>query len=173
MELSSQLFYILSTVLVIFSLAVILSNNPIHSALYLALTMISLAFVFFLMKAFFLAAVQLIVYAGAVMVLFVMVIMLFDLEKEKNVFAKGPFTGFIKIASAGWLCGLIAGAVYMSTEMISTSSGIDASKFANLKTLGAHLFSKYLFAFDAIGILLLLVAIGAVAISKMKGGTHA
>lgn len=172
MELSSQFFYLLSTALVIFSLAVILSNNPIHSALYLALAMITLAFVFFLLEAFFIAGVQLIVYAGAVMVLFVMVIMLFDLKKEKSAFAKGPFTGFIKIASAGWLCGLIAGAVYMSTEMISTGSKGDISNLANLKTLGLQLYSNYLFAFDAIGILLLAVAIGAVAISRIKGGTH-
>ena len=91
---SGALFYFLAMAIIIFSLAVIMSPNPIYSALFLALTMITLAFMFFMLNAPFIAGVQLIVYAGAVVVLFVMVMMLFDLKKEKEAFAKGKFTGF-------------------------------------------------------------------------------
>jgi len=160
----SFFFYLLSIMIVIFSLAVIMSANPIYSALFLALTMITLAFVFFGLNAPFIAGVQLIVYAGAVVVLFVMVMMLFDLKKETEAFSKGKFTGFLKIASAGWLCGLLAGAIYMSTEMVTTGSEKAEASALSAKALAKELFTNYVFAFEALGILLLIIAIGAVAI---------
>ena len=172
MEVSNQLFYLLATMIVGFSLAVIMVKNPIYSALYLALTMVALAFVFFNLDAQFIAGVQLIVYAGAVMVLFVMVLMLFDLGKETQIFSKGRFTGFLKVGSAGWLCGLIAGAVYMSTEMIESSTQVADNVGFTTKALAAELFTTYVFAFEALGVLLLLIAVGAVAVSRIKGGTH-
>jgi len=170
---SSGMFYLLSTFIVVFSLAVIMLSNPIFSALFLALSMISMAFVFFVLDAHFIAGVQLMVYAGAVMVLFVMVLMLFDLGKETEVFSKGKFTGLLKIACAGWLCGLIGGAVYMSTEMIDVEAQVTDSVSFTTKALATELFTNYVFAFEALGVLLLLVAIGVVAVSRMKGGTHA
>ena len=173
MDLNSLLFYVLALVIVIFSLSVVMSDNPIYSALYLAMTMITLAFVYFLLNAPFIAGVQLIVYAGAVVVLFVMVMMLFDLKKEKDSFSKGKMSGFIKIASAGWLCGLVAGAAFMSTEMIVTGSQAAKEGAMTTKNLAMVLFSDYVLAFEALGILLLVIAIGAVAISRIKGGTHA
>ena len=102
-------FIFLSAAVLVSALFVILSRNPIHSALSLVITMVSLAFIFFLLKAAFIAGVQLIVYAGAVMVLFVMVLMLFDLKKESEVFTQGPFSRFLKLLAVGWFCGLIVG----------------------------------------------------------------
>lgn len=173
MDLMTILFYVLATAIVVFSLAVIMSANPIYSALFLALTMVTLAFVFFLLNAPFIAGVQLIVYAGAVVVLFVMVMMLFDLKKETEVFSKGKFTGLLKVGSAGWLCGLLAGAVYMSTEMIVSGNSPLNTEASSTKNLATELFTSYIFAFEALGILLLLIAVGAVSISRIKGGTHA
>ena len=175
MDVSSLMFFVLAAAIVFFSLITILSPNPIYSAFFLSLTMVTLAFIFFLLKAFFIGGVQLIVYAGAVMVLFVMVLMLFDLNKELHAFSKGRFSNLIKIACAGWLCGLVVGAIYMSSEMLATSpsyrSGTNLA--ITTKDLAVMLFSDYLFAFEAMGLLLLVVAIGAVAISRIKGGTHA
>ena len=171
MGLEAILFYSLGFVIVASALGTILSANPIYSALYLALTMVSLAFIFFMLNAPFIAGVQLIVYAGAVMVLFVMVLMLFDLKREVDAFARGRFTNFLKISSAGWLCGLIAGAIYMSTEMIESMSGARGTTFST-QQLANELFTRYLFAFEALGVLLLLIAIGVVALSRAKGGTH-
>ncbi len=170
--MESIIFYFLSIVIVVFALSVVMSSNPIHSALFLALTMISLAFVYFTLNAPFIAGVQLIVYAGAVVVLFVIVMMLFDLKKEKQAFSKGKFTGFLKIGSAGWLCGLIAGAVYMSSEMVVSGSQKADVEAMSAKSLALELFTNYILAFEALGILLLIIAIGAVAISRIKGGTH-
>lgn len=173
MDIGSVLFYVLAIAIVIFSFSVVLSSNPIYSALYLALTMITLAFVYFLLNAPFIAGVQLIVYAGAVVVLFVMVMMLFDLEKEKESFTRGFFTGALKIIAPAWICGLIAGAAYMSSEMIVSGASGPKGEELTVKQLAMELFTNYVFAFEALGILLLVIAIGAVAVSRIKGGTHA
>ncbi len=135
--------------------------------------MVSVSLLFFMLKAPFIAGVQLIVYAGAVMVLFVMVLMLFDLRKETEAFSKGKFTGLLKIGSAGWLCGLIAGATYMSSEMFKTSTSSPSLEPTSTKALATELFTRYVFAFETLGVLLLLIAIGVVAVSRIKGGTHA
>lgn len=174
MDPATIVFYLLAFLLIAFSFMTITAANPIHCALYLAVTMILLAFMFFTLGAPFIAGVQLIVYAGAVMVLFVMVLMLFDLKKEIQAFSRGKVTGFLKIASAGLLCGFTAVVMLASTDLMGTTQ-IDAfsAPATSTRDLAHLLFSKYLFAFEALGILLLLVAVGAVAVSRIKGGTHA
>lgn len=110
------------------------------------------------------------------MVLFVMVLMLFDLKHELHSFTHGKFSGAVKLACVGLLGGLIVGSVLMSSyNLISlpvqeTASGMSGD---NTKELGRLLFSQYLFGFEALGVLLLIVAVGAVALSRSKGGTHA
>lgn len=176
MTADSILFWILSILTVISALAVVLVRNPIYSALSLALTMIGVSALFVTLNAYFLAGVQLIVYAGAVMVLFVMVLMLFDLKHELDTFTRGKFTGAVKIASIGMLSGLIVGAVLMSRATSPEAGGSAATPEImgdNTKQLGQMLFSQYLFGFEALGVLLLVVAVGAVALSRSKGGTHA
>lgn len=173
MSESDVLFYILSLSIITGALFVLFSRNPLHSALSLVVTMISLAFVFFLLEAPFIAGVQLVVYAGAVMVLFVMVLMLFDLKKEKEIWTRGPFSRFIKISLVGWFCGLVVGSTYMSigiTFRYQESLGSDTP--AIVRSLAHQLFTQYVFAFEALGLLLLLIAIGVVAVSRIKGGTH-
>lgn len=168
------LFYLLSTVIVVSALSVILSHNPIHSALSLVMTMVSLALIFLLLKAAFIAGVQLIVYAGAVMVLFVMVLMLFDLKKEEEAFTHGKFLSILKVCAIGWFLGLVAGVIYMSMGMVlQTPEELSDKSQTSIKALSQILFTEYVFAFEALGLLLLLIAIGVVAISRIKGGTHA
>lgn len=173
---TSILFYSLSTLIVLFSFLMLIAANPVYSALFLALTMIGLAGVFFLLNAYFIAGVQLIVYAGAVMVLFVMVLMLFDLKKEITAFSRGLLSGIIKLVSAGALFGLVVGAAKHSTEMMMSGPPEDSAGLGyavEMKTIANLLFSKYLLAFEVLGILLLLIAVGVVAVSRAKGGTHA
>jgi NADH-quinone oxidoreductase subunit J len=158
------------------ALSVVLVTNPIYSALSLALTMVGASALFVTLNAYFLAGVQLIVYAGAVLVLFVMVLMLFDLRHELEAFTKGKISGAIKLACVGMLSGLIVGAVIMSANSLVTAAPADAKAEIlsdNTKQLGQLLFSQYLFGFEALGVLLLIVAVGAVALSRSKGGTHA
>lgn len=169
------LFFILAAVTVISALTVILQSNPIFCSLALAMTMISVAGIFASMNAWFVAGVQLIVYAGAVMVLFVMVLMLFDLKDEVRAFSRGLVSGFLKIASVAVIGGVLAAAIWMSAETIFAAPPAEplVSATQATKALADLLFKKYLFSFEAMGALLFIIAIGAVALSRIEGGTHA
>lgn len=176
MTADAFLFWFLAIVTLASGLSVVLLANPIYSALCLAMTMVGISALFVTLNAYFLAGVQLIVYAGAVMVLFVMVIMLFDLKKDLQAFSRGKFTGAVKIASAGLFAGLVVGAIAMSVGLLtekSTDNVVTAgSGMESTKALGELLFTKYIFGFEALGVLLLVIAVGAVALARSKGGTH-
>jgi len=178
MSVDAMLFWFLAIVVLGFGLSVILMTNPIYSALCLAMTMVGVSAVFVTLDAYFLAGVQLIVYAGAVMVLFVMVLMLFDLKHEVQAFSRGKMTGAIKIGSVGILAGLIVGAVTLGKSLTQakavaeTATGA-ATAIDTTKVLSQNLFLKNIFGFEALGVLLLVIAVGTVALSRSKGGTHA
>lgn len=175
------LFWFLALVTVVSGLSVVLMTNPIYSALSLAMTMIGVAALFVTLNAYFLAGVQLIVYAGAVMVLFVMVLMLFDLKHELQAFTRGRITGAIKIASVGILSGLIVGAVTMGLKTAApaadaVNTAVTTAPVVSVDTtrsLAENLFVKNIFGFEALGVLLLVIAVGTVALSRSKGGSHA
>jgi NADH-quinone oxidoreductase subunit J len=169
------LFWFLAFVTLASGLGVILMSNPIYSALSLAMAMVGVSAIFVTLNAFFIAGVQLIVYAGAVMVLFTMVIMLFDLKKDGRSFSRGKFSGLVKIGTVGLFSGLLVGAITLSVSLMAekpldpvmTGSGMETTK-----ALGQLLYTKYIFGFEALGILLLVIAVGAVALARSKGGTH-
>lgn len=174
------LFYCLATMALIFGGLVVISRNPIYSALYLVLCMSSVSGIFMTLNAFFIASIQLVVYAGAVLVLFVMVLMLFDLKREKKAFSSGVFTGFIKIASVGLLCGFLVGSSYEPVKMVLAGEEVSAltqevigKSKEPAEEIAQLLFTKYLFAFLLFGLVLLVVPIGTVALSRGPGGTHA
>ncbi len=172
------LFWFLALVTIISGLSVVLMSNPIYSALSLAMTMIGVAALFVTLNAYFLAGVQLIVYAGAVMVLFVMVLMLFDLKHELQAFTRGRITGALKIGSVGILAGLLVGVITLGTQIIKkqgvvSEAAAQAVSLDSTRALAENLFLKNVFGFEALGVLLLVIAIGTVALSRSKGGTHA
>lgn len=165
-------FYSLAIFLIFFAFKTITVPNPIHSALYLVLTMMGLACEFFNLGAQFIAGVQMIVYAGAVMVLFVMVLMLFDLKAELRSFSRGLFSGGLKVMSAALLAGIAIGAANSSVAILENPETTKPTTDVT-RQLGLLLYTKYLYAFEALGVLLLVVAVGVVAVSRIKGGTHA
>jgi len=165
-------FYTLALFLIFFAYKTISVPNPLHSALYLVLTMLGLAAAFFNLGAHFIAGVQLIVYAGAVMVLFVMVLMLFDLKAEIRSFSRGLISGTLKVMSAALIAGLAWGGARSSVAVLDVPAA-PATYVDQTRQLGILLYTKYLFAFEILGVLLLVVAVGVVAVSRMKGGTHA
>ena len=168
------LFWFLALVVLVSAVLVVTMANPVFSALALVMTMVTMGALFVTLGAYFLAGVQLIVYAGAVMVLFVMVLMLFDLKTEVKAFSKGKITTLIKVGAVGLLAGSIAGVVTLSGNLISAPEVASSTVVGKDAThsLGVLLFSKYLFGFEALGVLLLAVAVGAVALARSKGGTH-
>ncbi len=181
------LFYILGTLSVLGGLGLVLTKSPINSVLYLVMTMLAVAGLFFTLGAPFLAGVQIIIYAGAVLVLFVMVLMLFDLNEDRKAFTRGMISGGIKLAAAGVFVGLLVGAIILSAQRLVPAESGDVAATAlteeaspgalgagpDTKIIAQYLFTKYVFAFEVIGLLLLIVPIGVVALSRIAGGTHA
>lgn len=166
------LFYALSFLVLVGGLGVVLHGNPIFCSLFLALTMISLSGLFFLLEAYFVAGVQLIVYAGAVIVLFVMVIMIFDLKRDERKFSIGSGSFIIKVVSSFFIFGFLLGSTLL-TRMARNLMADFQGDAATTKELAIELFTENIFGFEVISVLLLAVIVGAVALSKIKGGTHA
>lgn len=171
MDIYPIVFHFFAALITLSALGVILMPSPIYSALSLALTMLFLSGLFFILDAQFLAAVQLMVYAGAVVVLFVMVLMLFDLRKENQPFSGNWRVNLTKlgISALGFVMIALPCAYMMnnSNKNWLQNRGLETQKLAEL------LFSKHIFAFEVVGALLTVVLIGAVALAKAKGGTHA
>jgi NADH-quinone oxidoreductase subunit J len=173
-SMTDILFYLIAMLTIVAAIAVVTVSNPIYCALLLALTMLGVSGLFFTLEAYFIAAAQLIIYAGAVMVLFVMVVMLFNLKEEKNAFSQGTSGFLLKMAASGFILGvLFSGVIWTSQyfqmpEFQSVGDGMKATK-----QIALHLFANYLMAFEVIGVLLLVVLVGAIALARSKGGTHA
>ena len=137
------------------------SFNPVTSAMFLVLTIASLAGLFVLLHAFFLAAVQVLVYAGAVMVLFLFVIMLLDLKAEERR----------KFKAYGVVAGLISvGAILLIFIQSLLKSDLRAEVVPGLEgatiPLGKLLFTQYLLPFEIVSVLLLVAMVGVVLLSK-------
>ncbi len=173
MTTDAFIFWLLAIVTLASALTVITIPNPVFSALALVMTMVCVAALFVTLGAYFLAGVQLIVYAGAVMVLFVMVLMLFDLKQEGKPFSRGLISGGLKVAVVGMFAGLMVGGIVLTVGASSYTQEKVLVNAKATKNIGQLLITQYLFGFEALGVLLLIVAVGAVALSRSKGGTHA
>jgi NADH-quinone oxidoreductase subunit J len=137
------------------------SRNPVTSAMFLVITIACLAGLFVLLHAFFLAAVQVLVYAGAVMVLFLFVIMLLDLRaEERRMFNKfGIATGVIGVVAVGY--------VLVSTIMKGRpGKGLNGALEGGTVALGKTLFTHYLLPFEIVSVLLLVAMVGVILLSK-------
>jgi NADH-quinone oxidoreductase subunit J len=116
------LFYSFALVAIVSAVLVIFVSNPIYSALFLALTMSVLGAIFFTLEAYFVSVAQITVYAGAVMVLFVMVLMLFDLKQDQEEVLKVSPLTIIKLLSTALLCGFFVGTGWLAVSMFSGNS---------------------------------------------------
>jgi NADH-quinone oxidoreductase subunit J len=146
-----------------FGLMVVLSKNPIHSVLYLVLTFFAIAGHYVLMNAQFLAAVHIIVYAGAIMVLFLFVIMLLNLNKETEP-QKGVWLKASAAIASGSLLVILVGSL-RGAEQIQSSVPYDSS-IGLIERLGQTLFNEFLLPFEVASILLLGAMVGAVMLGK-------
>jgi NADH-quinone oxidoreductase subunit J len=163
MTTTQILFYILSTIAVLSAFRVVTSNNPVHSVLYLIVTFFAIGCHYLILNAQFLAAVHIIVYAGAIMVLFLYVIMLLNLNKEtephKNIASK-----FAAVIAAGVLMVVLAAAL-KGTEQLGNAQ-VAAHDVGLIKNLGIVLFKDFLLPFELSSVLFLSAMVGAVMIGK-------
>jgi NADH-quinone oxidoreductase subunit J len=161
------LFFVFAVVAVAGALLLILAREPIHSALSLVLVMITLAALYLLLGAEFIAAVQIIVYAGAIMVLFVFVIMLLNAGTEERTnwssiakYAGVPLAIFLLLEVAHWMAR--AG----PSVGIANGAGRATNTAVSTRALSELLFQKYLFPFEATSILILIAVLGALVLAK-------
>jgi NADH-quinone oxidoreductase subunit J len=166
MSLPFVLFFLLAFVAVAGALTLILAREPIHSALALILVMISLAVLYLLLGAEFIAGVQVIVYAGAIMVLFVFVIMLLNAGVEERTdfsklakYAGLPLAIFLILEFAHWMARSVIG------REIATG-GAASSTSVSTEGLSKMIFQSYLLPFEATSILILIAIIGALVLAK-------
>jgi NADH-quinone oxidoreductase subunit J len=157
------------------ALGVVLSPNPVHSALMLVATLFGVAVIFVQQDAHFLAAVQVIVYAGAIVVLFLFVIMLLGVDKAE-VLSTEPLGGQRPAAAAVAVAGLGLAVLLAVQAGEATGAHSVAGKLSgddsNLEILGRSLFTDYLFAFEATSALLVIAVVGAVILARRPRQTE-
>jgi NADH-quinone oxidoreductase subunit J len=164
MSIHEILFWILSAIAILSALGVILSRNPVNSVLYLILTFFAISGHYILLNAQFLAIVNIIVYAGAIMVLFLFVIMLMNLNAE-SVPQKHVLIKFAGAISGGLLLLLIIAALRNAdTSMISSAN----SDIGLIQVLGLTLFHNFVVPFEISSVLFLSAMIGAIVIGKKE-----
>jgi NADH-quinone oxidoreductase subunit J len=159
-----NLFYFLSFLAVLSALMVVFSKNPVYSVLYLIITFFAIAGHYILLNAQFLAAVHVIVYAGAIMVLFLYVIMLLNLNTETEPHK----SNFLKVAAtvcAGLLLIVMVGSL-KGSELLAKQA--PTSDVGLVKNLGKVLFQDFLLPFEIASVLLLAAMVGAVMLGKSE-----
>jgi NADH-quinone oxidoreductase subunit J len=150
------------------SVLVITRKNPIHSALFLVLTFLCVAVLYLLLYSPFIAIIQVVVYAGAIVMLIVFVIMLLDLENELRSRLKIVYSKVIgALLALLFLLGILYSVVAKSPTG-KTGPFTPDKLSANVKTVGEVLFTQYLFPFEIVSVLLVAAIIGAVILSKKR-----
>ena len=164
------LFYVFATVLVLAAVAVIVSRNPVYSALSLVLCFVTSAAIWLLIEAEFLAIVLVLVYVGAVMVLFLFVVMMLDIDLAELR------QGFTRFAWLGWLTALAVIVEIVGVIWAHGGLGIDASHggtaepagYSNTLELGRVLYTQYAYPLELAAMLLLVAIIAAIALTMRR-----
>lgn len=164
MSATQVLFYILSAIAVGSAILVVLSRNPVHSVLWLIVTFFAISGHYILMNAQFLGIVNLIVYAGAIMVLFLFVIMLMNLNAESEP-QKNRWLRFAGIIAGGCLL-LVLVAALKDAEVKGMQAQLGSGEIGLIENLGKTLFTEYVVPFEISSILFLSAMVGAVVIGK-------
>ena len=160
------IFYFLAAITLATAFLTIYSRNPIHSAIYLVLCFFSIAGHYLLFNAQFLALVHIIVYSGAIMVLFLFTIMLMNLNKEDEVHK--PRITRIGALIVFLIMSIVFITIFINSKTIMTGYDTSGEDFQSIKVLGKVLLNEYMFQFEFISILLLVAMIGTVLLTKKE-----
>jgi NADH-quinone oxidoreductase subunit J len=161
--MSLVLFLILATISVVTALAMVFTKSPVHSVLYLILTFFAIAGQYILLNAQFLAVVHIIVYAGAIMVLFLFVLMLLNLNND-NEPQKSSSWKLAAGAASGMLLVTLVGALKGTINL--PVAAVQNDQLGLVKNLGKILFTDFVVPFEISGILFLAAMVGAVMVGK-------
>ncbi len=168
MQATTVLFYLFAAVTVFAALRVISSRNPVHSALFLVLTFCSAAGIWMLLKAEFLAITLVLVYVGAVMVLFLFVVMMLDINLDS------VRRGFWMNLPVALFVGVVV-VLELAAVLIHSFGGVKATDaprlpadYSNTKALGSLLYTEYVWAFEIAAVILLVAIVSAIALTLRR-----
>jgi len=163
MSFALVLFYLFGAILLASALAVILVRNPVHAALFLVLAFVTAAALWLLLYAEFLAITLVLVYVGAVMVLFLFVVMMLDINIDR---LREGFWGNLPLAAGvGILMAAEMVLLLMRGSEPGPSPGAPPAGFSNTKALGKVLYTDYVYAFELAAVVLLVAIVAAIAIT--------
>jgi NADH-quinone oxidoreductase subunit J len=167
--METLLFWLLAVIALIAAASMIIQRNPVYSALFLIITLLCLAGLFLLLSAHFLAVIQIIVYAGAIMVLFLFVIMLLDIRRVEAAPSR------VKLQKS---LGILLGVIFLLETLLVLRSGVindmataappAPADFGTAVALGRALFASYFFPLQLAAVLLFVALIGAIVLSKRR-----
>jgi NADH-quinone oxidoreductase subunit J len=163
------LFYGFATILIAAALGVIIARNPVYAALFLVLSFVTSAAIWLLVEAEFLAIVLVLVYVGAVMVLFLFVVMMLDIKAEEHR------QGFTRYAWLGWITAAVV-IVEIVGVVTARSFGVDITRsaaplpaaYSNTQELGRVLYTQYAYPFELAAIVLLVAIVAAIALTMRR-----
>jgi NADH-quinone oxidoreductase subunit J len=166
MNFDSFLFYAFSTILVVAAARVVTARNPVHAALFLVLAFVTSAALWLLLRAEFLAITLVLVYVGAVMVLFLFVVMMLDINIDQLR------EGFWRYLPVGLLVAAVMVVemwlVLSHQSLVRTAPLAGAAEVSNTKALGRLLYTQYAYAFELAAVILLVAIVAAIALTQRK-----
>jgi len=165
--MSPLLFWLFSAIMLGFGCLVVINRNPVASALSLVVSFIALAVLFLLLNAFFIFVIQILVYAGAIMVLFLFIIMLLDLKAEERRTMNIPATLGGLVVAAIFVCELFSVLRHFPSGRRAFPP-LAAGNLDDVRNVGTMLFSRYNLPFQVVGALVLAATIGVVVLSKRE-----
>jgi NADH-quinone oxidoreductase subunit J len=170
MEIKSALFYLFSAVMLFAALRVITSRNPVHAALYLVLAFFQASGIWMLLKAEFLSITLVLVYVGAVMVLFLFVVMMIDINVDalkKDFWKHFPLAAFIGAVLALELASVLMGG-FRSSEIAVDTAAVSGQPVSNTRDLGVLLYTEYLYPLEIASVILLVAIVSAIALTMRE-----
>lgn len=166
MNFQDIIFYIFSAILIVSALGVVTSRNPVYSALLLVLSFITCAGLWLLLEAEFLAITLVLVYVGAVMVLFLFVVMMLDInlaQLREGFWRWFPVGGIIALVIVAEIALIMSGSYFGLEEMPAPDP--KSADYSNTKELGRLLYTEYVYAFELAAVLLLVAMVAAIALT--------
>lgn len=165
MQIQEILFYVLACLTIVSSLMMVFSKNSVHSILYLIVTFFCISGHYVLLNAQFIAVVNVIVYAGAIMVLFLFVVMLMNLNDDKKTLGTSKKIGIASIISVLFIV-LTVGIITENIGVEQTQLSMESGEIGFVENLGKLLYSEYVLPFELSSILFISAMLGAVMLSK-------
>ena len=168
MEVKTALFYVFAALTVLSALRVVTARNPVHAALFLVLSFVSAACIWMLLQAEFLAIVLVLVYVGAVMVLFLFVVMMLDInldQMRKGFWRNLPVAAFVGVVVVLELAAVI---MHVFSGVRGADAPVQPAGYSNTKALGRLLYTDYVFPFEVAGVILLVAMVAAIALTLRR-----